>query len=385
MTSEKESIDRWINSNDFLTNLLNNMSAAVFLVNQNIRVININKGFTKLFKKSEEEVLNQLCGNAIGCIFPIKEETDCGKTYNCDKCEIRKCLVQSFRDKNEGEALSTVIEREFFIGDSFILKYFYVTIKYMEHEGFEMVLVMIYDVTELESQRKRLMELNKLKNEFLGIAAHDLRNPITEISSAASIIKDSWDKLREQDKSRLLNMIQNSSEFMINLVDNLLDISKIESGNLNLEVREYDYEKFIREIISYNMLIAGKKNIEIKSDIPSPLSPISFDKLKIRQVLNNLLSNAIKYSPQNSEIKIKVDKKSTHLQTAVIDQGPGIEKQNLPKLFKEFQKLDTSLEEQKGTGLGLAISKKIVEAHNGKIWVESELGQGSRFYFTLPL
>ena len=165
MEDKIKEIEEWIESNEFLSNLLNNMSSAVFLVDTDVRVINVNRGFKQLFKKSEQEVLNQLCGNAIGCVFPVKEATDCGKTYNCDNCELRKALLSCFLGKEDPESI--LLKREFFIGGEFVKKYFWTTVKYIEHDDLAFSLVMIYDVTELESHRRKLKELNEIKNEFL--------------------------------------------------------------------------------------------------------------------------------------------------------------------------------------------------------------------------
>ncbi|MBD3253478.1 MAG: PAS domain-containing protein [Candidatus Lokiarchaeota archaeon] len=379
-----EQIDEWIESNEFLSNLLKNMSAAVFIVDENVRVVNVNKGFTALFQKPEEEVLNELCGNAIGCVFPIKEHTDCGKTYNCSKCDLRKGVVKSFQEKCG--PLNCIIQREFFIKDRFVLKYFYVTIKYLSYKDLNLNLVMIYDVTEIEAHRRKLKELNNLKNEFFGMAAHDLRTPIAEISMASSALINYFERLDISERDELLRMIQKSSKFMLKLVNNLLDVAKIEAGKLELDLEELDYSEFIIESLALNRFIAEKKSIDLQLNLASDIPKLKFDPTRIRQVLNNLVSNAIKFTPPDSKINVEVEFKQNQVITKVIDEGPGISEDNLPKLFMKFQKLDTEpTGEEKGTGLGLAIAKKIVEKHGGTIGVTSKLGVGSKFYFSLPI
>ncbi len=379
-----EQLKKLIESNDFLLNILNNMSAAVFVVDKNVRVQNINKAFTKLFHKTEEEVYNELCGNAIGCVFPVKEKTDCGKTYFCNNCELRKNLVKCLTEK--GEAQKTVIEREFLIGDEFILKFFYVITDYIEYNDIGFVLVMIYDITDLEAHRRKLEELNDLKNQFLGMAAHDLRNPIAQIMGASELVLEYSDKFKQEDKERLLNMIHASSNFMLKLVNNLLDISKIESGKLELEKTIQNYVDFVEECLMFNRLSAKQKNISIESDFGDNIINLTFDKTQINQVINNLIGNSIKFSPEGAKIIVKVEKQSNRIITKVIDEGPGIPKEELSKLFKEFQQTSVKpTSGEKGTGLGLAISKKIVEKHGGQIGVESEVRKGSTFYFILPI
>lgn len=360
------------------------MPTAIFIVDKNVRVQNVNTAFTKLFQKAGEEVYDKLCGNAIGCIFPVKEETDCGKTVNCNKCQIRKNLVECLTEK--GGTLTALIEREFVIAGEANVRNFYVTTTYFNFKGIDLVLVLVQDVSELEKQKRELEELNKLKNELLGIAAHDLRNPITEIMTASSLLLKLPNELLSEHSSRLLKMIESASKFMRSLVNNLLDVSKIESGELKLRLKRLDYCTFLKEQITFNELLASEKNINLSFECQQDIPKIEFDQIQIRQVVNNLIGNAIKFSPKGSKIIVKIQPKNGNLITKVIDQGPGIPKTEIPRLFKTFQKTSVEAPDgEEGTGLGLAISKKIIEKHGGTIGVESEVNRGSTFFFTLPI
>lgn len=379
-----EEIREIIDSNDFLASLFNNLDCAIFIVDENVRVQNVNKTFETLFQKSEKEVYNELCGNAIGCIFPIQAKTFCGETVNCAKCQLRKNLLACLEAK--AGPLSTVIEREFVINNEAVLKYFHAITKYFEYNDVKLILVMIFDISELEIQRKHLKALNDLKNEFLGMAAHDLRNPISEIMGASSLLLQHSDKIEDEEKIELLDMIQRSSNFMLNLVNDLLDISTIEAGKLELEMSKNDYIEFVENILSLNRIIAKQKDITIETEYGENIPQIQFDKTRITQVINNLVSNAIKFSNEGTKITVKIETDQDSVITKVIDQGPGIPGNELTKIFAEFQK--TSVKASKGersTGLGLAIAKKIVEKHGGKIGVKSEVGKGSAFYFLLPI
>ncbi len=379
-----DELEEFLNSNEFLSSLFNNMSAAVFILDRDMRVLNINKSFSKLFQKSKEDVFNELCGNAIGCIFPVIEENDCGETVNCDVCEIRNNAIRCFTEK--GGSLNTVVERKFMINDEVGLKYFYVTLKYFEFNDNGLALAIVNDVTELEIQRKRLAELNELKNEFLGTVSHDLRNPITQIMLASETLLKYADKLTLEDNLKFLNMIQRSSKFMNDLVNDLLDISKIEMGKLELKKTINDYVKFVRESLNLNRIIAKGKDITIETEFAENLPEIQFDRTKISQVLNNLIGNAIKYSPEGSKITVRIEKGDEFLITTVTDQGPGIPEKELALLFNEFQILSVKpTQGARSTGLGLAIAKKIVEKHEGTISVKNSPNRGSTFYFTLPL
>jgi signal transduction histidine kinase len=259
--------------------------------------------------------------------------------------------------------------------------------------GKQLLYSIIHDITErklaeeaLRQSNEQLRELNSQKNEFLGMAAHDLRNPIAVIQNSSLILsRYSSENLSEKQKE-FLKKIYDTSKFMLELLNSLLDISKIESGKLELELSKNNYPDFVRKNIEFNRFFATEKGISIDSILPDDIPPVDFDKNKIEQVLNNLISNAIKYSHSNTTIRIEVLKEKGFVLTKVIDQGQGIPENELPHVFKPFQKASTKpTAGEKSTGLGLAIVKKIVEGHQGIIGVESEVGRGSTFFFKLLL
>ncbi len=247
-------------------------------------------------------------------------------------------------------------------------------------------ITMIDYVLEIEDQKKHLEHLNEQKNKFLGIAAHDLRTPISVINMYSSMILEEMEENLSEDQKEFINTISRSSNFMLSLLNDLLDISKIESGNIDLVLKKVDYQEFVNRNIKLNKTIAEKKNISIELYCEPTLSEIDIDNQKIDQVLNNLLSNAIKYSEPETTVKVLITKEDNFFLTRVIDRGQGIPENELPELFKEFTRTSVqSTAGEKSTGLGLAIVKNIVEAHRGKIDVTSKVGNGSTFSFTLPV
>jgi PAS domain S-box-containing protein len=258
--------------------------------------------------------------------------------------------------------------------------------------GKQLLYSIIHDITErklaeeaLQQSNDQLRELNNQKNEFLGMAAHDLRNPIAVIQNSSLILsRYSSENLSEKQKE-FLKKIYDTSKFMLELLNNLLDISKIESGKLELEMTKTNYPDFVKKNIEFNRFFATEKDISVDFVLPDDILLLDFDKNKIEQVLNNLISNAIKYSHSKTTIRIEVFKEKNFVVTRVIDQGQGIPENELPHIFKPFQKASTKpTAGEKSTGLGLAIVKKIVEGHQGEIGVESEVGKGSTFFFKLP-
>jgi len=230
----------------------------------------------------------------------------------------------------------------------------------------------------------KLGDLNELKNKFLGIASHDLRNPIYVIRSYSEILKDcSLGPINEKQR-KLLTKIFDNSEFMRSLLDNLLDISKIESGTITINKDQNDFNDLTINQIEIHQLLANKKNISLHFD-QEEILPLDFDKNAISQVMSNYISNAIKFAPLESHIYITTKNLSERVQFSVKDEGPGISNEDQKLLFGEFQTLSAKpTGGEKSTGLGLAIVKKLVTLHGGDVRVISEIGQGATFIFTLP-
>ncbi|MFA8437255.1 MAG: ATP-binding protein [Marinifilaceae bacterium] len=378
-------------SNEFLNILFENITSALFIVDKDVLVQNVNNSFSVLFQKREEQVTGLLCGNAIGCQHTVEENKNCGETGFCDNCNLRKNIIKSMSKKVPTHRQK--LYRDFYIGNQKLSKHFLYSTRYITFEGNEYILIIVDDNTELEIQRQKLLQsnlelknLNQQKSKFLGIAAHDLRNPIGAINSFSSLLLESLDDFSNQEKVEFLEIIKNSSHFTLNLLNELLDITQIELGQLTLSKKELDIQETIKEIIKVNNIFARKKKIVIHYSFLDKLPKISFDHNKISQVLHNLLSNAIKYSNPNTDIEVRVTREKNHIKISVIDQGVGIPQNELHKVFQAFGKTSAqTTNNESSTGLGLSIVKKIVEGHGGTISVESELGKGSHFFFTLPL
>lgn len=238
---------------------------------------------------------------------------------------------------------------------------------------------------ELELKNAELALLNEQKNYFLGMASHDLRNPLGNIITLAQFIESEDEKLSAEQKS-FIHTIIDSGQFMLNMLNNLLDVSKIESGNIQTQMLETDVIDLVQRSITDNRYQAQKKNISIQYSSHENIPLIKGDASQLRQVMNNLISNAIKFSVQGKAIEIHIEKSSTAIRVSVADQGQGIPEEELENVFKPFQKTSVqSTAGEKSTGLGLTIAKKVVEAHRGDITVKSEVGKGTVFSFTLPL
>ncbi len=239
---------------------------------------------------------------------------------------------------------------------------------------------------DLHKKNQMLEETLAERNRYLGIATHDLRNPLSGIFSFASLLLEGDFGELNEEQQEYIQIMRDSSEHMLELVSDILDLSKYQSGTLHLNLAEVDLIELVNRSVAMNAPYARKKGIEIQTDIEAESLQMTIDKLKITQVLDNLLSNAVKYSQQNTRITLRVYTQDSSVYTEVEDEGLGIPEEDLSDIFEPFfqSKVETTGGE-KSTGLGLAISKRIAEGHGGTIEVESEEGKGSLFRFSISL
>ena len=243
---------------------------------------------------------------------------------------------------------------------------------------------------ELTKKTAELERSNDIKNQVMGMAAHDLRNPLTVILNFAEfLIHDHLEGVGSftEDQYQMIKQIKESSNYMVQIIEDMLDMSSFDSGSVKLKKMNCNLVDLIEEVTSLSRNPANKKNIVITTRLPDSSIYKEIDTHKIRQVLDNLLSNAIKFSNSNTEVKIGINAvdESEEVIIFVKDQGQGIPKDEIKKLFEPFSKISVkSTAGEKSTGLGLAIVKKIVEAHGGKIEVDSEVGVGSTFIVKIP-
>lgn len=242
-------------------------------------------------------------------------------------------------------------------------------------------------MNSLEVKNKKLVKFNELKNKFIGMASHDLRNPVSSIKGFSDILLSEDEDIGSlgNEQKRLVNTINRISNDSLKLLNDLLDITVMESGKLRINIKEQSINDLVKERIEINRVIAAKKDITIRENLDSMPNAL-FDRDRISQVIDNFISNAVKFSPLGSNIYISLTKEGKNALIKVKDEGPGISEENQTKLFGEFQKIGTKTTGgEKSTGLGLSIVKKIVNAHKGTIKVSSVLGSGSEFMFTVPL
>jgi signal transduction histidine kinase len=238
---------------------------------------------------------------------------------------------------------------------------------------------------ELEQKGRELEAASRHKSEFLANMSHELRTPLNAVLGYAELIQDGIYGEVPKKMQEVLERIQQNGRHLLGLINDVLDLSKIEAGQLTLSPVDYSLRELVLDVASATEALAAEKRLALEVDVPPDLPRGRGDERRLTQVLMNLVSNAIKFTESGSvSIRAKLEDGSFAL--AVSDTGVGIAAQDRERIFEEFQQVDSSSTRKKGgTGLGLAIAKRIVELHGGRIWVESTPGAGSTFAFTLPM
>ncbi|MFH1379954.1 MAG: ATP-binding protein [bacterium] len=232
---------------------------------------------------------------------------------------------------------------------------------------------------ELQNKNELLRGLDKLKSEFVTIVSHELRTPLTSIIGFAQTLKTL--QLTDEKKERYLTYIESEGKRLAFLIEDFLDISKIESGNINLSLETIDISELVREAVDV-LAIRIKQQIKY---IPYPVPAlVSVDRNRIKQVIMNIVDNAGRYTPEHTSIEIKLIDAKNDIIISIKDEGPGIVHEELPKIFDKFYRGKSAHGMRSGSGLGLSIAKGIIELHRGMMWVESEAGKGTVFFFSVP-
>ncbi len=240
---------------------------------------------------------------------------------------------------------------------------------------------------EIRFDNVRLSHASRAKSEFLANMSHELRTPLNSIIGFTELMKEKViGELNDKQEHYMDNVIS-SSHHLLKLINDILDLSRVESGKIELVIEKLHLSDIIYESLLLMKEKANKHNIVLKVDVDPALDLINADKLRFKQVLFNLLGNAVKFSkPEGGTVTVAAKKEDDMIKISVSDTGIGIKEENLGKLFKEFEQLDSGITKQYGgSGLGLAITKKLVELHGGRIMVESRHGEGSTFTFYLPI
>jgi signal transduction histidine kinase/DNA-binding response OmpR family regulator len=334
------------NQRERLNAILNSVTNAVLVVDEAGKLLLVNPAAQRLL---------QLTGDEIGLVVELGVVPEELYSYFSQTIPVGETVVGRYR--TEGEQSFQVVAAPVVVDGTRAGR-----------------VVLLQEVTPFE-------ELSRLKDEFVATVSHDLKNPLTVIQGAAHFLTQP--NVREEDKANFITRIQDSAGRMSTLISQLLDLGKLQSG-IGLELVTVDVQPLLREAVDGFRGQADQKELTLSLEVPADVS-VRADAGRLRQVLDNLLSNAVKYTPSGGTIHVEASVKGDYAQVKVHDTGLGIAPRDQPYVFdKFFRSQSGDTDEVEGTGLGLAIVKSIVERHEGQIWLESELGEGSTFFFTLP-
>ncbi len=237
---------------------------------------------------------------------------------------------------------------------------------------------------ELQESNQRLMVMDKKKNDCLAIATHELRTPITIVNGYMKLLQsESFGALNDKQK-HLVEESSNNCNRLINIVNSMLERCRLESESVEFDYRCGPYQESLQKVVNQMKSYVEESGLVLNVEIPEGDVLLSFDSNAIEQTLINLIGNAVKFTPAPGEITVRCEERDGGVLTQVIDTGVGVEANEIDMVFDEFNKVGRQHGEKKGAGLGLSICKKIIHAHHGEIWVESQPGKGSCFSFLLP-
>jgi signal transduction histidine kinase len=237
----------------------------------------------------------------------------------------------------------------------------------------------------LEEQNERLTELNNIKSAFLGIAAHELRSPLNSVRGFLELVTDGSVGELNAEQAQYLGIVSKGVNRMITLTNDLLDIERIESGKMELDIANFSLPILAQTVVNNFQVEINQKHMEVDFENADKDMRVNADMSRVEQVLTNFVSNALKYSPERTRVAIRFERRDNLLLTHIADQGIGINAADQEKLFQRFFRASNANSKgARGNGLGLSIVRAIIERHGGKVWVESKLGEGSVFSFSLP-
>jgi two-component system phosphate regulon sensor histidine kinase PhoR len=252
------------------------------------------------------------------------------------------------------------------------------------------LLCFVRDVSELR-------HAERLRTDFIAMVSHDLRTPLATIKEAMSLLSETAAARLEDRQRRYLTIAREEIDRLNRMIDNLIEVSRMDAGNVVLRFDAVDLPELLSGAIESLSLLVSKRNLIVERNIPARLPPVMGDRDRLLRVFNNILDNAIKYTPRGGTIRVDIGFVSPsaavlkekgiltntgYVEVAVSDDGPGIPAEFLDRIFGKFERVDPH---GPGIGLGLAIVRSIVEMHHGKVWAESNLGEGARFHFILPI
>jgi two-component system CheB/CheR fusion protein len=369
---------------EYSESIINTVREPLISLDQDLRVVSVSRSFYEVFKVKPEETLGQLIydlGNKQWDIPKLREllETILPQKASFDNYVVehdfatigKRIMLLNARQIRRGAGKERII----------LLAIEDITERREIEAGLEKAHA---DLNELATELKRAA---RIKSEFLANMSHELRTPLNSINGFSEVLYDeTFGKLNDKQK-RYVNNVLTSGKHLLLLINQILDMAKVEAGKMTLTTTTVSPKHLLNEITRLVADMAGKKRIRMSLEIAEDIPEIEADELKLREVLYNLFSNAVKFTPEGGELGLRAKRADSAIEICVWDTGVGIARENLEKVFEGFFRVDTPYSRvTEGTGLGLPLSRKLIELHGGTLSVESEgLNKGTSVRFTLPI
>lgn len=390
ISERKKAEDKLRKQKNVMDTIFHNAPITMMLINREGRVENINYSGVEATGRKKEEVLGLLGGQLFSCVNSSKGH-GCGKNTECHSCPVRSTFSETFKtgeNFHKVEGSLDVLQN-----GTISTRHLLLSTAYLDIQGDAKVMLSVDDITEQKNAEQEILEAkmmaeraNRIKSEFLATMSHELRTPLNAVIGYADLLLDEAFGELNPKQIKSIGHISSSGKHLLDLINDILDLSKIESGKMGLHYDDFFVHEALKNVESIILPIARKKNIQLEFTIDPDASTLHADKSRFKQILYNLASNAVKFTPEKGLVKIEVRKTDNAVEVAVTDSGIGIPEEQLKNLFIPFNQLDsTDSRTYEGTGLGLSLVKKFVELHGGKVNVKSEVGKGSTFSFWIPI
>ncbi len=352
---------------EYFRGLVQDANSIILRMDTQGRITFINKFAQKFFGFKEKEILGQ---SVIGTIVPVTDSA--GK-------DLKIMIADLVR--RPGKYVSNENENMIHSGERVWISWTNKSLAGQRGCAKE-ILCIGNDISKIKKAEELLKQMDQRKSAFVANVSHEFKNPLGNMSLALDYILGGVAGGLNEKQAAKLEIVRKNIHRLVRLVTDLLDISKIEAGKMKLKKEEVSIADLAGEVIACNSDEISKKNMVLEKAFSESAGVVLADRDKLTEVITNLLSNAVKYTPAGGKIVLGLSGTEKEVRFEISDSGQGIAKEDLCKLFDKFERL--TAERQEGTGLGLAITKDIITLHKGRIWVESELGKGSKFIFTLP-
>ncbi len=384
VTERKRAEEALRQSEERLAGIIGSATDGIITVDQEQRIILLNVAAENMFGYTSSEILGQPLDRLIPSRF----------------CAVRTRHIREFAQSHVTRRTMGALDTLYGVranGEEFAIE---ASISHGIANGAQIFTAIVRDVNErkrntelrlenmrLEERGRQMEEANRIKSEFLANMSHELRTPLNGIIGFAEFLADGKPGGVNPKQKEYLGDILNSGKHLLELINDILDLTKVSAGKMELDPERFSIRKAIEEVCAVAQPIAQKKAVHINVSVAPEIGEVTLDQKRFKQVLNNLLSNAIKFNHNGGEVEVLAEPHDTdRVKLVVKDTGFGVKAEDLGRLFNEFEQLDSGVTRRhEGTGLGLALTRKIVELQGGEVNVESEVGKGSSFTVVLPL